>query len=65
MTRLPQGLREVAYATPLWHGVDLARHLTLGTVTWGMALVHVAYLVAFAAVGLWIAERAYARKLVR
>jgi len=65
VTRLPQGLREVAYATPLWHGVDLARHLTLGTVTWGMALVHVAYLVAFAAVGLWIAERAYARKLVR
>ena len=65
VTRLPQGLREVAYATPLWHGVDLARHLTLGTVTWGMALVHVAYLVAFTAVGLWIAERAYTKKLVR
>ena len=24
-------LREVAYATPLWNGVDLMRHLTLGT----------------------------------
>ena len=23
VTRLPHGLREVAYATPLWHGVDL------------------------------------------
>ncbi len=45
VTRLPEGLRQLAYATPLWHGVDLVRHLTLGTVTWGMALVHVAYLV--------------------
>jgi len=65
ITRLPQGLREIAYATPLWHGVDLARHLTLGTATWGLSLVHVAYLVLFAAVGLWLAERAYEKKLVR
>lgn len=65
VTRLPEGLRQLAYATPLWHGVDLARHLTLGTVTWRMALVHVVYLVAFTAAGLWLAERAYARKLVR
>jgi lipooligosaccharide transport system permease protein len=65
ITRLPQGLRELAYATPLWHGVDLARHLTLGTATWGLSLVHVAYLVLFAVVGLWLAERAYEKKLVR
>lgn len=65
ITRLPQGLREIAYATPLWHGVDLARHLTLGTATWGLSLVHVVYLVVFAAVGLLLAERAYQKKLVR
>jgi lipooligosaccharide transport system permease protein len=65
VTRLPEGLRQLAYVTPLWHGVDLARHLTLGTATWGMALGHVAYLVCFAAVGLWLAGRAYERKLVR
>jgi lipooligosaccharide transport system permease protein len=65
VTRLPQGLRQVAYATPLWHGVDLTRHLTLGTPTWGMALVHVAYLTALAAVGLRLAERTYERRLVR
>ncbi|HZQ89847.1 MAG TPA: ABC transporter permease [Gaiellaceae bacterium] len=65
VTRLPQGLRELAYATPLWHGVDLARHLTLGTVTWGLALAHVAYLAVFAAAGLWLAERSYTRRLVR
>lgn len=64
ITRLPQGLRELAYVTPLWHGVDLARHLTLGTVTWGMALVHVAYLAALAAIGLVLAQRSYTKRLV-
>jgi lipooligosaccharide transport system permease protein len=64
VTRLPQGLRELAYATPLWHGVDLTRHLTLGTVTPGMALLHVAYLLALAVAGLVIAERSYSAKLV-
>ena len=65
VTRLPHGLRELAYATPLWHGVDLARHLTLGTVTWGPALAHLAYLLVFAGAGLWLAERSYTRRLVR
>lgn len=64
VTRLPEGLRQLAYATPLWHGVDLVRNLTLGTVTWGMALVHVAYLSALAAVGLVLAERSYTKRLV-
>jgi lipooligosaccharide transport system permease protein len=65
VTRLPEGLRQLAYATPLWHGVDLSRHLTLGTPTWGMALGHVAYLLALAVGGLVIAERSYTRRLVR
>jgi lipooligosaccharide transport system permease protein len=65
ITRLPQGLRQLAYATPLWHGVDLARHLTLGTATWGLSLIHVVYLLAFAGVGLVAAERTYTRRLVR
>jgi lipooligosaccharide transport system permease protein len=65
VTRLPAGLQQLAYALPLWHGVDLARHLTLGTATWGMALGHVAYLVALAAVGLVLAERSYTARLVR
>src|SRR5207248_479463 len=43
--RLPGLLRPVAYATPLWHGVDLCRGLTLGSgLTPGGAAVHVAYL---------------------
>jgi lipooligosaccharide transport system permease protein len=64
VTRLPQGLREVAYATPLWHGVDLARHLTLGTPTLGNAVLHVGYLLLWLAVGVWLAGLAYAKKLV-
>jgi lipooligosaccharide transport system permease protein len=64
ITRLPHGLRELAYATPLWHGVDLIRHLTLGTATLGMSLVHVAYLLAVFGVGVVLARRAYAGRLV-
>lgn len=64
VTRLPQGLREVAYATPLWNAVDFARMSTLGTLTWSRALLHVAYFVAVIAVGVVVAYRAYRRKLV-
>jgi lipooligosaccharide transport system permease protein len=64
VTRLPQGLRQLAYATPLWHGVDLVRGLTLGTATAGRSALHVAYLLAFAAVGVVLARRAYAGRLV-
>ena len=64
VTRLPVGLRLVAYATPLWHGVDLCRRLTLGDVSLGICLVHVAYLAVFAAVGVWLALRSYTKALV-
>jgi lipooligosaccharide transport system permease protein len=64
VTRLPHGLRELAYATPLWHGVDLMRHLTLGTATWGWSLIHVGYLLLWAAGGYWLAQAAYRKKLV-
>ena len=47
-----QALQYVAYVTPLWHGVDLARQLTLGDVDLPSALGHLAYLLAFIAAGL-------------
>ena len=34
-------LKWVAYASPLWHGVDLCRSLSLGTATWPLTAVHV------------------------
>lgn len=64
VTRLPHGLRELAYATPLWHGVDLMRHLTLGTPTLGWAAIHVGYLALWAAAGVYAARLAYRTKLV-
>jgi lipooligosaccharide transport system permease protein len=64
VSQLPQGAREVAYATPLWNGVDLMRHLTLGTASLWPSLGHVAYLLLWVSVGLLLASRSYARRLV-
>jgi len=64
VTQLPLGFREVAYATPLWHAVDLMRHLTLGTATFWPAIGHVAYLAAWAVAGLALARRTYTNRLV-
>jgi len=63
VSRLPLPLEWVAYATPLWHGVDLCRELTLGSVEPPRALGHVAYLCVLAAAGVLWAERTYARRL--
>ena len=65
VSRLPLPLEWVAYATPLWHGVDLCRELTLGSVHTLRALGHVAYLLAFVVGGLIWAERTYTRRLLR
>ena len=62
--QLPEALQYVAYVTPLWHGVDLARQLTLGDVDLPSALGHLAYLLAFIAVGLTAAYYSYRRRLV-
>jgi lipooligosaccharide transport system permease protein len=62
--QLPEALQYVAYVTPLWHGVDLARQLTLGDVELWNALGHLAYLLAFIAVGLTAAYYSYRRRLV-
>jgi lipooligosaccharide transport system permease protein len=65
VTQLPHGLREIAYAIPLWHAVDLTRHLTLGGATLLNAVGHVAYLLAWIVAGVWITNRAHRGKLVR
>jgi lipooligosaccharide transport system permease protein len=45
--QLPEFIRPLAWLLPLWHGVDLARALTLGTVGEN-PLVHVAHVVILA-----------------
>jgi len=63
VSRLPLPLEWLAYATPLWHGVDLCRELTLGTVDPLRALGHIVYLSLLVAAGAVWADRAYARRL--
>jgi lipooligosaccharide transport system permease protein len=60
---LPLPLEWVAYATPLWHGVELCRGLTLGTLDPLPALGHVAYLLVFVVAGLFLAVRTYTARL--
>jgi lipooligosaccharide transport system permease protein len=64
VTQLPAGLRLVAYATPLYHGVSLCRGLVLGTASLWPSLGDAAYLVALAAVGYLLARITFRRRLV-
>jgi len=63
LSQLPGWLRLLAYATPLWHGVDLCRMLSLGHVDLPRALIHIAYLAALSAFGIWAGARTYRRRL--
>lgn len=67
ITNLPTGLQWIAQLTPLWHGVDLTRMLTVGGVSGvdpGQAAIHVAYLLGLAAIGVWLSVRRLTRRLV-
>jgi lipooligosaccharide transport system permease protein len=64
ISQLPDWLQPVAWAVPLWHGVDLCRALALGTPGYGSALVHVGYLVLWAVVGFVVARSTFQRRLV-
>ena len=61
--QLPAALRPIAYVTPLWHGVDLSRHLTLGTASAGSAALHLAFLAALCWAGLAAGFRNYRLRL--
>jgi lipooligosaccharide transport system permease protein len=63
VSQLPAALQPIAYATPLWHGVDLCRTLALGTAEPLMTLAHISYLSALAAVGVFVAARTFRARL--
>jgi len=65
VSRLPLPLEWLAYATPLWHGVELCRMFTLGHVHVLPALGHAAYLLLFVLLGLIWAQRTYAERLLK
>jgi lipooligosaccharide transport system permease protein len=63
VSQLPELLQYVAYATPLWHAVSLSRGIALGMLEPTLAVVNVAYLSAFVAVGLAWSYRTFSRRL--
>jgi lipooligosaccharide transport system permease protein len=64
ISNLSAPLEWLARLTPLWHGVDLTRMLTLGEVEGVSALVHVLYLTVMVALGWWWSVRRLTDRLV-
>jgi lipooligosaccharide transport system permease protein len=64
ISTLPRALELIAYVTPLWHGVNLCRQLTLGDLDPWLALLNVAYLILVVTVGLALARYTYRKRLV-
>jgi lipooligosaccharide transport system permease protein len=62
-SQLPGAVQVVAKLTPLWHGVELCRSLTLGTATLLGSLGHVAYMAVFVVLGFWYAARQFEKAL--
>ncbi len=65
MTQLPGWLQPVAWATPLAHGIDLSRDLSLGTPSVTEAVVHVGFMLLWLIAGLALAEWSLRRRMVR
>ena len=57
ISQLPTWLQPVAYATPLWHGVELTRGVALDIGTTWSPWINVAYLITFVEVGTALAIR--------
>lgn len=60
----PSEVRWLVQCLPLYHGVELMRSLTIGTVGWGL-LWHALYFLVMAGLGLAVASRRLARLLLR
>jgi lipooligosaccharide transport system permease protein len=65
--QLPAFLQPLAWVTPLWHGVELCRSLSLGTIGADpvLALVHLAVLLLFAGGGLLWTLYTFRQRLVK
>ena len=61
--QLPEPLEWAARLTPLWHGVDLCRDLTLGDAGAVESFGHLAYLVVLLVLALAWANRTFTRRL--
>jgi len=65
VSQLPAAVSWLAYLTPIWHGVELNRMLTLDEVRLWPALGHAAYLSVWLVAGWSLARRAFAKRLAQ
>lgn len=63
VTQLPAALRYLAYVTPLYRGVDLARSLALGTASLAPSVIDVVYLSALTVAGIVLARAVFNKRL--
>jgi lipooligosaccharide transport system permease protein len=61
---LPDWAQMVANLTPLYHGIELVRGLTIWDLSASAAAGHVAYLIVFLLLGMFLADRNMTRRLV-
>lgn len=60
---MPEWLRPLAWAAPLWHGGELCRAATFGGVSPAAAAVHIGYLALCLGLGAWAARRRFRERL--
>lgn len=63
LSQLPDWIHPLAWITPVWHGIELARGVTFGTLRLLPALGHIAYLCALIALGVALGRRYFHRRL--
>jgi lipooligosaccharide transport system permease protein len=61
---MPAGMQWIGWISPLWHGNELGRIVSYGygEPAW-LVVVHVLYLSALGATGIWWARRNYAKRM--
>jgi lipooligosaccharide transport system permease protein len=64
VSELPLLVRRLVQLTPLWHGAELAREATIGSISTLAALGHALYLLVFVAGGTLFAMRSLEQRLV-
>ncbi|MGI8828519.1 MAG: ABC transporter permease [Candidatus Limnocylindria bacterium] len=63
LTQLPDALQAAAWATPLFHGVQLVRGLILGDLNLALAPLHLVYLLVMLGIGVVLADRNLRRRM--
>jgi len=63
LSQLPDALQAVAWATPLFHAVELIRGLVLDSLDLATAPLHLAYLLVMAGIGAYLADRLLKRRM--